>query len=97
MMWGYMTWEGVGLACKIDGRMDTDLYLQIMEDELQQTLEYFGKTPDAIIFQQDNDPKHISKRAKKWFAKHGLRLWCGQLSLQTLIQYNIYGFFLKNG
>ena len=34
MMWGCMTWEGVGMACKIDGRMDTDLYLQIMEDEL---------------------------------------------------------------
>ena len=27
MMWGYMTWKGVGMACKIDGRMDTDLYL----------------------------------------------------------------------
>ena len=46
MMWGCMTWEGVGMACKIDGRMDTDLYLQIMEDELQQTLEHYGKTPD---------------------------------------------------
>ena len=57
MMWGCMTWEGVGMACKIDGRMDTDLYLQILEDELQQTLEYYGKTPDDIVFQQDNDPK----------------------------------------
>ena len=26
-----------------------------MEDELQQPLEYYGKTPDDIIFQQDND------------------------------------------
>ena len=34
MMWGCMTWEGIGMAWKIDGRMDTDLYLQIMEDEL---------------------------------------------------------------
>ena len=49
MVWGCMTWEGVGMACKID-RMDTDLYLQIMEDELQQILEYFGKTPDDIVF-----------------------------------------------
>ena len=39
------------MACKIDGRMDTDLYLQIIEDELQQILKYFGKTPDDIVFQ----------------------------------------------
>ena len=29
MMWGCMTWEGVGFATKIDGRMDGDLYFQI--------------------------------------------------------------------
>ena len=27
MMWGCMTWEGVGFSSKIDGRMDGDLYL----------------------------------------------------------------------
>ena len=35
-----MTWEGVGFASKIDGRMDGDLYLQILKDEFQQTMEY---------------------------------------------------------
>ena len=48
-MWNCMTWEGVGMACKIDGKMDTDLYLWIMEDELQQTLEYFDKTPGYYL------------------------------------------------
>ena len=33
-MWGCMTWNGVGFASKIDGRMDGDLYLQILKDEL---------------------------------------------------------------
>ena len=27
MMWGCMTWQGIGYASKIDGRMDGDLYL----------------------------------------------------------------------
>ena len=57
-----MTWEGVGYAAKIDGRMDGDLYLQILKDELQQTLEHYGLIPSNIIFQQDNDPKHTCKK-----------------------------------
>ena len=40
MMWGCMTWEGPGYACKIDGRMDADLYCKIMKDHLQGTLNY---------------------------------------------------------
>ena len=50
MMWGYITWEGVGFASKIDGRMDGGLYLQILKDEFQQTLEYYGLNPPDIIF-----------------------------------------------
>ena len=34
MIWGCMTWQGVGYAAKIDGRMDSDLYLQFLKDEL---------------------------------------------------------------
>ena len=65
MIWGCMIWEGVGMACKIDGRMDTDLYLQFLQEELQQTLEFYNKTPNDIVFQQDNGPKQTSRRAKQ--------------------------------
>jgi Transposase/DDE superfamily endonuclease len=70
MVWGCMMWEGPGYTCKIDGRMDGDLYVRILEDELQKSLEYYGKNPDDIIFQQDNDPKHTCKKAKEWFRDH---------------------------
>src|SRR3954447_10785612 len=60
MMWGCMLWEGVGYACKIDGKMDGKLYTKILQDELQESL---AKNPSTIIFQQDNDPKHKSQRA----------------------------------
>ena len=69
MMWGCMTWEGIGYATKIDGKMDADLYIQILEDELQSTIQYYNKTSEDIIFQQDNDPKHTSNKAKKCFAR----------------------------
>ena len=53
-----MTWEGVGYAAKIDGRMDSDFYLQILKDELLNSLKHYGLNPSDIIFQQDNDLKH---------------------------------------
>ena len=74
MMWGCMLWEGVGFACKIDGRMDGELYTQILEDELQETLTYFGKNSNSIFFQQDNDPKHKSKKATDWFKDHKFKV-----------------------
>jgi transposase len=69
MMWGCMTWEGVGYACRIDGKMDGDFYVQILDEELQESIKFYNKTKDDIIFQQDNDPKHTCKKAK-WFQDH---------------------------
>ena len=79
-MWGCMLWEGPGYACKIDGRMDGDLYIKILDDKLQESLNYYGKTQDNIIFQQDSDPKHAYKKAQKWFKDHqyNVLLWPAQ-------------------
>jgi hypothetical protein len=74
MMWGCMLWDGVGYACKIDGRMDGELYTKILQDELQGSLMYYGKDPSSIIFQQDNDPKHKSKMARTWLEDHGFQV-----------------------
>ena len=32
MMWGCMTAQGVGYACRIDGKMNAELYVNILED-----------------------------------------------------------------
>jgi len=32
MVWRCITWQGVGYAAKIDGRMDGNLYLQILKN-----------------------------------------------------------------
>ena len=34
MLWGCMLWDVPGYACRIDGRMDGDLFIQILDDEL---------------------------------------------------------------
>ena len=67
MVWGCMLWDGPGYACKIDGRMDGDLYVKIMEEDLKASMDYYDKSPEDVVFQQDNDPKHTCKKAKSWF------------------------------
>ena len=89
MMWGCMTWEGVGYACKIDGKMDGDLYVQILDEELQESIRFYNKTKDDIIFQQDNDPKHTCKKAKQWFQDHEYQImdWPAQSPDISPIEY----------
>ena len=69
MMWGCMTWNGPGYATKIDGRMDGNLYLSILEEELQESIRYYSLNPSETIFQQDNDPKHTCKKVRAWLEK----------------------------
>jgi len=74
MMWGCMLWTGPGFACKIDGKLDGELYVKIMQDELLESLAYYGKEVDEVIFQQDNDPKHGCGKAKAWFKDQNLQV-----------------------
>ena len=50
MVWGCMTAEEVGHLSRIDGGLDAELYCKILEDELVQTMEYYGMKSDAMIF-----------------------------------------------
>ena len=74
MVWGCMMWEGTGYAVKIDGRMDADLYTRILDDDLQASLDFYNKSSDDIIFQQDEDPKHHSGKAQMWFKYHDIQV-----------------------
>jgi transposase len=38
MIWGCMTVHGVGWMCRIDGRMDAELYVSILDDYVLQTV-----------------------------------------------------------
>ena len=44
--------------------MDGELYKVILEDEFLETLVYFNKSVDEIIFKQDNDFKNMRDKAQ---------------------------------
>ena len=60
MVWSYITAEGLGWICCIEGNIDTKLYCEILSDDLLGTLRDLEIDKKDIYFQQDNDPKHTS-------------------------------------
>ena len=67
MVWGYIGWNGVGVLSEVEGRKDAEQYVAILEEVLLQSIEESGIPEVEVIFQQDNDPKHTSRRAQNWF------------------------------
>jgi transposase len=74
MVWGCMGWNGVRQLAEVQGKMNAEQYVSILEDHMLPSLEESGIDEEKVIFQQDNDPKHTSKRAKKWMEDHGISL-----------------------
>lgn len=74
MLWGCMLWDGTGEMCKVDGPINTDLYISILEDELRSSLEKSGKDVEDVVFQQDNASCHKSERTMAWFQDNGFEV-----------------------
>lgn len=66
MIWGCMTAQGVGRMCIVEGIMDARKYTQILDQNLMPSVRDHRMQRD-FLFQQDNDPKHTSAKAKEWF------------------------------
>ena len=60
-----MEWDGV--LTEVEGKMGAKQYVEILDGEVLDSLEKLGLDRETFYFQQDNDPKHTSKLASKFF------------------------------
>ncbi|KAG1113839.1 hypothetical protein G6F37_014270 [Rhizopus arrhizus] len=78
MLWSAITYAGVGWMCKINGNMDKTLYKEILENELERTIEYgankLGLERHQVVFQHDNGPKHTSKLVKEYLEQQSYNI-----------------------
>lgn len=73
-VWGCLTWQATGRLHRVDGRMDAAQYCDILSKSFLGTLSDHSLSKSSIIFVQDNDPKHTSRLATKWFDEHDIQL-----------------------
>ncbi|KAG1029711.1 hypothetical protein G6F43_014000 [Rhizopus delemar] len=105
MLWSAITYAGVGWMCKINGNMDKTLYKEILEDELERTIEYgtnkLGLERHQVIFQHDSDPKHTvgQKTAARNCKIQALQLvvhgYCTKLSQTLTVCTSIESAFIR--
>ena len=63
MVWGCMGWNGVGMLIEVEGKMNADQYCQILGDGVVKSFEKLEMDEGEQYFQQDNNPKHTSRKA----------------------------------
>lgn len=66
MVWGCFSWFGVGNLAVINGIMTADGYIDVLNENLEESLLKMG-LEEKYTFQQDNDPKHTAKKTLAFF------------------------------
>lgn len=73
MVWGSFAWSGVGSLVHIKGIMTADVYVDLLNENLEVSLLKTGLETN-YIFQQDNDPKHTAKKTTAFFKSNRIKL-----------------------
>ena len=69
MCWGCFSTSGVGNLVFIDGNMPGEMYRDILEKNLLQSVKKLKMKKDWV-FQQDNDPKHRAAIVTNWLNRN---------------------------
>lgn len=73
MVWGCFAASGPGQLAIINGKMNSQVYQDILQKNLRQSVKQL-KLKRGWVLQQDNDPKHRSKSTLEWFQKNKINV-----------------------
>jgi transposase len=71
MVWGCLTYHGVGTLAMINGNMNSVKYIETLDNNLWKVVaKHFRNTP--YLFQDDNAPCHRSRIVEEWKGQNKL-------------------------
>jgi hypothetical protein len=71
-VWSYITINGPGDLVFVEGKWNTENYINILRSNLQ--IKVKDQLGEEFSFLQDSDSTHVSKIAKKWFIENNIKL-----------------------
>lgn len=69
MVWGCMTYYGVGDACWLPKKVNADTYVSVLDDYVLASRDWYRMNKRQFIFQHDNASIHTAAVVKEWIAK----------------------------
>lgn len=72
MVWGCMTYHGVGDASWIPGKINAEAYIDVLKEYVLASRDWYDMDPETFIFQQDNASVHTARIVKTFFVKSKL-------------------------
>ena len=75
MMWGCLGIHGVGVLVVLDGNVNAEQYIDVLDTYLLQSVEnIFGEAGAPFIFQQDNAPIHTARATQEWLFDNNINV-----------------------
>lgn len=73
-IWACMSYHGIGFMTKLNQGLDSNLYIEILEDEfLKSKKMFFGKSND-FLFQHDGASVHTAHSVSRWFENKKIKV-----------------------
>jgi len=74
MIWGSMSASGVGNLHFVEGIMNADKYINVLQNNLIPQIEQMHLNNIECLFQQDGAACHTAKKVKDWMLEHNIQV-----------------------
>lgn len=94
-VWAWISVHGAGVCWNIGGTLNSNIYLQILENVFLPSAAIFFER-NNFIFQQDNCPVHTARNVGNWFRENNVTClpWCSRSPDLNPIE-NVWGLMVK--